>query len=281
MTGRVAGKVAFVTGAGRGQGRSHAVRLAQEGADIIAVDICKPIENIPVSLSAPASPADLAETARLVRASDRRIVTAEIDVRDFAGLKSAVDDGVEQLGRLDVIVANAGIADAGVSFYDLDEIVWQTMLDINLGGVWKTVKAGVHHMISGGHGGSIVLTSSAAGLAAYPNMSHYVAAKHGVVGLMRAFAVELGQHMIRVNSVNPTHVNTPMLINEQTFKLMRPDLESPGAADIETVCESFHTIPRPWVEAEDITNAVVFLASDESRYITGVPLPIDLGHCLK
>ena len=281
MAGRVAGKVALVTGAGRGQGRSHALKLAEEGADIIAVDICKPIENIPVSLSAPASPEDLAETARMARASGRRIVTAEVDVRDFDGLKSAVDDGVEQLGRLDIIVANAGIADAGVYFYDLDETVWQTMLDINLSGVWKTVKAGVGHMISGRQGGSVVLTSSVAGLMAYPNMSHYVAAKHGVVGLMRAFAVELGQHMIRVNSVNPTHVSTPMLLNEHTFKLMRPDLDSPGAGDIETVCESFHIMPRPWVEAEDITNAVVFLASDESRYITGVTLPIDLGHCLK
>ncbi|BBZ15428.1 mycofactocin-coupled SDR family oxidoreductase [Mycobacterium branderi] len=281
MAGRVEGKVALITGAGRGQGRSHAVRLAAEGADIIAIDICQPIADIPVSSSAPATAENLAETARMVKALNRRIVTAEVDVRDFSALKSAVDDGVSQLGGLDVIVANAGIADAGVFCYDLDENTWQTMLDINLTGVWKTVKASVGQMISAGKGGSIVLTSSVAGLTAYPNMCHYVAAKHGVVGLMRTFAVELGQHMIRVNSVSPTHVSTPMLMNERTFRLLRPDLANPGADDIIPVCETFHIMPRPWVEAEDITNAVLFFASDESRYITGVALPVDLGHCLK
>ncbi|BBZ15427.1 mycofactocin-coupled SDR family oxidoreductase [Mycobacterium branderi] len=279
MAGRVEGKVALITGAGRGQGRSHAVRLAQEGADIIAVDICKQIADIPVSFS---TQDDLAETARMIKELNRRVVTAEVDVRDFSALKSAVDGGVEQLGRLDVIVANAGIGDAaGDTHYDLEEDAWQATIDINLSGVWKTVKAGVGHMISAGQGGSVVLTSSVAGLKAYPNMCHYVASKHGVVGLMRAFAVELGQHMIRVNSVHPTHVNTPMLMNERTYRLLRPDLANPGADDILPVCETFHIMPRPWVEAEDITNAVLFFASDESRYITGVPLPVDLGCCLK
>ncbi|MFE7741204.1 mycofactocin-coupled SDR family oxidoreductase [Nocardia sp. NPDC057455] len=278
MTGRVEGKVAFITGAARGQGRSHAVRLAQEGADIIAVDVCKQLDNVPFAMS---TPEDLATTADLVKAEGRRVFTAEVDVRDYAALKSAVDTGVEQLGRLDVIVANAGIGNEGGQLLDLEENLWDDMIGVNLGGVWKTVKAGASHLIAGGRGGSIVLTSSVGGLKAYPNVGHYVAAKHGVVGLMRTFAVELGQHSIRVNSVHPTHVNTPMVMNEGTYKLFRPDLENPGPADLEPICRMFHTLPIPWVEPVDISNAVLYLASDESRFVTGVPLPIDAGSMLK
>ncbi|WP_040872052.1 mycofactocin-coupled SDR family oxidoreductase [Nocardia exalbida] len=278
MTGRVEGKVAFITGAARGQGRSHAVRLAQEGADIIAVDVCKQLDNVPFSMS---TPEDLATTADLVKAEGRRVFTAEVDVRDFDALKTAVDSGVEQLGRLDVIVANAGIGNEGGQLLDLEENLWDDMIDVNLGGVWKTVKAGAPHLIAGGRGGSIVLTSSVGGLKAYPNVGHYVAAKHGVVGLMRTFAVELGHHSIRVNSVHPTHVNTPMVMNEGTYKLFRPDLENPGPADLEPICRMFHTLPIPWVEPVDISNAVLYLASDESRFVTGVPLPIDAGSMLK
>jgi (+)-trans-carveol dehydrogenase len=278
MAGRVEGKVAFITGAARGQGRSHAVRLAQEGADIIAVDICKPIESVQVPLS---TPEDLAETADLVKAQNRRIFTAEVDVRDYDALKAAVDTGVEQLGRLDVIVANAGIGNGGATLDKTSERDWTDMIDVNLAGVWKTVKAGVPHMLAGGLGGSIILTSSVGGLKAYPHTGHYVAAKHGVVGLMRTFAVELGQHMIRVNSVHPTNVNTPLFMNEPTMKLFRPDLENPGPDDLKAVAQMMHTLPVGWVEPEDISNAVLFLASDESRYITGVTLPIDAGSCLK
>jgi (+)-trans-carveol dehydrogenase len=280
MTGRVEGKVAFITGAARGQGRAHAVRLAQEGADIIAIDICKPIEGF---LNPPSTPEDLAKTADLVRGHNRRIVTAEIDVRDYEALKAAVDSGVEQLGRLDVIVANAGISHAGDTLDKTSEPDWQDMIDVNLSGVWKTVKAGVPHILAGGRGGSIVLTSSVSGFKAYtfPHLGHYVAAKHGVVGLMRTFAVELGQHMIRVNSVHPTHVNTPMVMNEGAYKMVRPDLENPGPDDVAPFFQMSHTLPIPWVEPEDISNAVLFFASDESRYITGVTLPIDAGSCLK
>jgi (+)-trans-carveol dehydrogenase len=278
MAGRVEGKVAFITGAARGQGRAHAVRLAQEGADIIAVDICKPIESVQVPLS---TPEDLAETADLVKSHDRRIFTAEVDVRDYDALKAAVDTGVEQLGRLDVIVANAGIGNGGATLDKTSERDWTDMIDVNLAGVWKTVKAGVPHILTGGRGGSIILTSSVGGLKAYPHTGHYVAAKHGVVGLMRTFAVELGQHMIRVNSVHPTNVNTPLFMNAPTMKLFRPDLENPGPDDLKVVAQMMHTLPVGWVEPEDISNAVLFLASDESRYITGVTLPIDAGSCLK
>ena len=155
------------------------------------------------------------------------------------------------------------------------------MIDTNLSGVWKSVKAAVPHIIAGGNGGSIVLTSSVGGLKAYPHCGNYVAAKHGVVGLMRSFGVELGQHMIRVNSVHPTHVSTDMIMNEGTWKMFRPDLENPGPDDMAPICQMFHTMPVPWVEARDISNAVLFFASDEARYVTGVTLPVDLGSCLK
>ncbi|OJZ68101.1 mycofactocin-coupled SDR family oxidoreductase [Mycolicibacterium diernhoferi] len=281
MAGRVEGKVAFVTGAARGQGRSHAVRLAEEGADIIAIDIAGPIRP-GVETAIPAStPDDLAETANLVKGLDRRIVTAEVDVRDFDAIKAAVDSGVEQLGRLDIIVANAGIGNGGDVLHETSDQDWDEMIDINLTGVWKSVKAAVPHLIAGGNGGSIVLTSSVGGLKAYPHCGNYIAAKHGVVGLMRTFAVELGQHMIRVNTVHPTHVSTPMLHNDGTFKMFRPDLENPGPDDMAPICQLFHTLPIPWVDPVDISNAVLFLASDEARYVTGVTLPVDAGSCLK
>ncbi len=281
MAGRVEGKVAFVTGAARGQGRSHAVRLAEEGADIIAIDIAGPIRP-GVETAIPAStPDDLAETANLVKGLDRRIVTAEVDVRDFDAIKAAVNSGVEQLGRLDIIVANAGIGNGGDVLHETSDQDWDEMIDINLTGVWKSVKAAVPHLIAGGNGGSIVLTSSVGGLKAYPHCGNYIAAKHGVVGLMRTFAVELGQHMIRVNTVHPTHVSTPMLHNDGTFKMFRPDLENPGPDDMAPICQLFHTLPIPWVDPVDISNAVLFLASDEARYVTGVTLPVDAGSCLK
>ncbi|HTZ14611.1 MAG TPA: mycofactocin-coupled SDR family oxidoreductase [Mycobacterium sp.] len=278
MAGRMDGKVAFVTGAARGQGRSHAVRVAQEGADIIAVDICRNFENSPAD---GATAEDLDETAGLVKNAGGRVVTAEVDVRDYDALRAAVDGGVEQLGRLDVIVANAGIGTTAGKLHKTDEALWQEMIDVNLSGVWKTVKAGVPHVLAGDRGGSIVLTSSVAGNKAYPHVGHYVAAKHGVIGLMRSFAVELGQRMIRVNAVLPTHVNSPLLMNEATYRAFRPELDNPGPDDLAPVCQSFHYLPIPWVTPEDISNAVLFLASDEARYITGVALPVDAGSCLK
>jgi (+)-trans-carveol dehydrogenase len=278
MTGRVEGKVAFITGAARGQGRSHAVRLAQEGADIIAVDICAPIDNV---VYPAATPSDLDETVEMVKRHNRHIIARQVDVRDYDELAATVASGVEQLGRLDIIVANAGIGNAGNKLHRIPEHIWQDMIDVNLTGVWKTVKAGVRHMISGERGGSIILTSSVGGMKAHPHTGHYIAAKHGVVGLMRTFAVELGQYMIRVNSVHPTQVNTPMALNDATFRLFAPDKENPGPEDFAPVSQRMHTLPIPWVEPEDISNAVLFFASDESRYVTGVQLPVDAGCLLK
>ncbi|GAA3720258.1 mycofactocin-coupled SDR family oxidoreductase [Gordonia hankookensis] len=279
MGGRLEGKVAFISGAARGQGRSHAVRLASEGADIIAVDVCGPVTAD--SAIAAATSADLAETVELVKGQNRRIVAAEADVRDYDALKAALDNGVEQLGRLDVVVANAGIGNGGETLDKTSESDWQDMIDVNLAGVWKTVKAAVPHLLATGNGGSVVLTSSVGGAKAYPNTGHYIAAKHGVIGLMKSFAVELGAESIRVNSVLPTNVNTPMFMNEGTMKLFRPDLENPGPEDMKIVAQMMHVLPIGWVEPEDVSSAVLFLASDESRFITGVALPVDGGSLLK
>ena len=278
MPGRVAGKVAFITGAARGQGRSHAIRLAQEGADIIAVDVCQDIPGVPYP---GATEADLADTAKAVEALDRRIVTAQADVRDYAGLKAALDDGVAQLGRLDIVAANAGIGTSPHLAAELAEDTWRDMVDINLTGVWHTAKAAIPHLSAGGRGGSIVLTSSAAGLMAYPNIAHYVSAKHGVVGLMRTLALELAPQFIRVNSIHPTQVDTPMIQNEATWRLFRPDLDHPTRADFEPASQAMNALPIPWVDPVDISNAVLFLASDEARYITGVALPVDAGCLIK
>ncbi len=275
MTGRLEGKVAFITGAARGQGRSHAIRLAQEGADIIAVDIAHQVETVPYPM---ATPEDLAETAKQVEALDRRIVTAEADVRDFDALKAAVDEGVSQLGRLDIVAANAGIASFGAAV-DLTEQEWDDMIDINLKGVWHTTKAAIPHIRAGGRGGSIVLTSSEAGLRGYASAGHYVSAKHGVVGLMRTLAMELGPESIRVNSVHPTQVDTAMIQNQGVYDLFAGK-EGATKEEFAAASEAVVLLPIPWVEAVDISNAVLFLASDEARYITGVTLPVDAGNML-
>jgi (+)-trans-carveol dehydrogenase len=278
MPGRVEGKVAFITGAGRGQGRSHAVRLAQEGADIIAVDICHDIDGaLPM-----ATPDDLAETVKLVESLDRRIIATQADVRDPDAIKAAVDAGVAELGRLDIVLANAGIASAGGSVATMAPDGWKNTIDINLTGLWHTARAAVPHLTAGGRGGSIVLTGSVAALKGAADMSAYVSAKHGVLGLMRTLALELGPQLIRVNSVLPTNVNTPMFMNEGAYKLFRPDLENPGPADVAEVAAAFmHVLPVGWVEPEDISNAILFLVSDEARYITGVALPVDAGALIK
>ncbi len=267
--GRVEGKVAFITGAARGQGRSHAVRLAQEGADIIAVDICQDVASVPYP---GASDADLAETVKQVEELDRRIVARQADVRDLSALQGAVDEGLSQFGHIDVICANAGICSFGGAL-ELTEEVWQEMIDVNLTGVWKTVRAAARPMVEAGRGGSIILTSSTAGLVAFPNLAHYVAAKHGVTGLMRVLAVELAPHMIRVNSVHPTTVDTPMVQNPAMYELF--GLPGAGREEAEQGFKAVNALPIPWVEAVDISNAVLFLASDESRYVTGTTVQVD------
>jgi (+)-trans-carveol dehydrogenase len=278
MAGRLEGKVAFITGAARGQGRSHAVRLAQEGADIIAIDIVDQIGTVKYDM---ARPADLEETVRQVEALDRRIVAKRADVRDFAALKGAVDEGVAELGGLDIVSANAGIAGFGAAV-DLTEDEWDDMQDVNLKGVWHTAKAAIPHLRARG-GGSMVLTSSTAGIHALPNLAHYVAAKHGVVGLMKTLALELASDSIRVNSVHPTSVDTDMIHNPVIYELFAPDL-APEERTRESLRERYaalSVLPIPWVDPVDISNAVLFLASDEARYVTGLELKVDAGETLK
>jgi (+)-trans-carveol dehydrogenase len=279
MTGRVQGKVAFVTGAARGQGRSHAVRLAQEGADIFAVDLCAQVESVSYPM---ATQEDLAQTVKEVEALDRRIVATQADVRDYGALKAALDDGVAQLGRLDIVSANAGIAGHATAD-ELSETQWRDMLDINLTGVWFAAKAAIPHLKAGGRGGSIILTSSVAGLRAFEHMAHYVSAKHGTVGLMRALALELAPVMIRVNSVHPSCVDTDMLHNAPTYALFAPDLDEKDRTK-ENLAERFqglNALRIRWVEPVDVSNVVLWLASDESRYVTGVALPVDAGSLVK
>ena len=277
MAGRVAGKVAFITGAARSQGRSHAIRLAQEGADIIAIDIAGPIGS--VTAYPMATEADLAETVKEVEALDRRIVATKADVRDPQALKAALDDGVAQLGRLDIVCANAVIFQT-VPSLDLDNADWQETIDINLTGVWNTVKAALPHLIAN-KGGSIILTSSVAGLKPMPNAIHYGAAKHGVIGIMRTIAFEFAQYGIRANSVHPTGVDTIMVQNESIYALFDPANPHPTRESAEAIFATSNALPVPWVEPIDISNAVLFLASDEARYITGVALPVDAGAVIK
>jgi SDR family mycofactocin-dependent oxidoreductase len=275
MAGRVAGKVALVTGAARGQGRSHAVRLAEEGADIIAVDICGQIASVPYPMG---TEDDLAQTVRDVEALDRRIVACRADVRAYEELKSAVDRGVRELGRLDIVSANAGITGAG-RMEEMPEQTWQDVIDVNLTGVWHTAKASVRHLRAAG-GGSVIITSSVCGLKGMPNIGHYVAAKHGVVGLMRSLALELGADGIRVNCVHPTGVDTGMIHNDFTYELFAPDLpkEQRTREEIARRFGAGNIFQVPWVSPRDISNAVLWLASDESRYVTGTSLPVDAGH---
>ncbi|MGW5382572.1 mycofactocin-coupled SDR family oxidoreductase [Nocardia sp. NPDC003963] len=273
---RLDGKVAFITGAARGQGRSHAVRLAEEGADIIAVDTTAKVDTVPYPL---ATADDLAETARLVEATGRRIVAREADVRDSAALADAVGEGLAKFERLDIVLANAGISSPAPTLEMSDE-TWQDMIDINLTGVWKSLKASVPHIISGGRGGSVVITSSLAAIYANENTAHYSAAKAGLVSLMKVMAKELAPHSIRVNTVHPTTVATDMILNDATYRLFRPDLEDPTRADFEEAARTLNRLPVAALEPGDITDTVLHLVSDSGKYITGTTQVIDAGGAL-
>lgn len=272
--GRVSNKVALITGAARGQGRAIATRLAQEGADIIAVDLVAPLDSVPYPAS---TPDDLAETVRLVEEADRRIVAIVGDVRDQLSLEAAVAEGVGALGRLDIVAANAGIFILADNLSGVTEEQWAQTIAVNLTGVWHTVKATVPAIIEAGNGGSLILTSSLAGLRGFANAGPYVASKHGVMGLMKTLAIDLAPHRIRVNTVNPTTVRTPMVVNEPSLRFFRPDLEHPTVDDVAEGMRAMQLLDIPWVEAEDIANAALWLASDESRYVTGISIPVDGG----
>ena len=270
--GRISGKVALVTGAARGIGRAQAIRLAEEGADIVAFDICGPVETVVIP---PATPDDLEQTVRAVEKTGARIIAATVDVRDGAALREATDAAVNEFGALDVVCATAGITSSAPGL-QLTEEQWRTMLDVNLTGVWQTCKATAPHLIARGSG-SMILTSSIAGLVGLVGVAHYTAAKHGVVGLMRSLAKELAPHGIRVNSVHPTNVDTPMIQNDMVRRSFRPDLANPTREEFAQAAKTMNMLPIPWVEPVDIANASLFLASEEARYITAVALPVDAG----
>ncbi|MUM18112.1 mycofactocin-coupled SDR family oxidoreductase [Mycobacterium sp. CBMA271] len=257
---RLHGRVAVVTGAGKGMGRTHCERLADEGADIVAIDL--------------PGTSELADTVKEVEYRGRRCVPGFADVRDPEALTQAVDVGVQVLGRLDVVVANAGIYEGLAPSWELTEDAWRRALDVNLTGVLHTVKAGLPHLTNGG---SVVIISSTNGLKGTANTTHYTASKHAVVGLARTAANELGPLGIRVNTVHPGAVNTGMILNPEVIARLRPDLENPTESDAAEALAARTLLPVPWVEAVDISNAVVFLASDEARYITGTQLVVDAG----
>jgi (+)-trans-carveol dehydrogenase len=274
------GKVAFITGIARAQGRSHALRLANGGADIIGVDIGEDIPGLHYPL---ASQHDLQETIELIEGTGRRAIIRQADVRDLDSLTAAVNDGVAELGRLDIVVANAGILSLGVAT-ELSDRAWQDVLDVNLTGAWHTAKATVPHIAAGGRGGSIIFISSMAALRPPLGVAHYSASKAGVVALMKTLAAELGPQSIRVNTVNPGTVDTPMIDNDAVLGAFMPELEHPTREDAAKPDSAFvriNALPVPWLEVQDITNAVEFLASDAARLITGVALPIDAGFQVK
>ena len=274
MSGRLRDRVVLVTGAARGQGRAHAVRTAEEGAQLILVDTDRTIDTVAYPLG---SPAELAETAELVERLGRRAITVTADVRDREELRAGVDAAVAELGRLDGVVANAGIASYGRA-EELTQDAWRDVLDVNLTGVWNTTSVATPHLRDTG-GGSIVVTSSGAGLAGLPHGAHYAAAKHGLVGLVRTLAMELGRDRIRVNSVHPAQVETPMIMNEAVYRLF--DHDEPTRERFEAVSRRMNLLPVPWVDAVDVANAALFLLSDEARYVTGVMLPVDAGALTK
>lgn len=276
MAGRVAGKVAFITGAARGQGRSHALRLAEEGADIIALDLVEGIDT--VARFYPAATADdLAETIGEVEQLGRRIVVGQVDVRDFDAVRAFLDHGVAELGRIDTVVANAGIFLSGEPAHQITETEWDDVIDVNLKGVWHTCKAAVPHMIEQGEGGSIIIISSTAGIKGARNAAAYAASKHAVVGLMRTLVNELGEHRIRANTVHPGATDTDMIMNDRCFSLFLPGVQNPTKEQVTPLFAGTNAIPVPWVDPVDVSNAVLFLASDEARYVTGTQLKVDAG----
>jgi SDR family mycofactocin-dependent oxidoreductase len=281
MPGRVAGKVAFITGAARGQGRSHAVRLAQEGADIIAVDLCAQIDSNPYPL---ATPEDLAETVRMVEKLGRRIVARKADVRERGELREAVAEGVAELGRLDTVVANAGILPMAMG--DPDPMDFVDATDVDLGGVLNAVAVSLPHLPS--HASIVVTGSTAAMLpgttdnpAMGPGSAGYGWAKRTLIGYVEQMALHLAPRFIRVNAVHPTNCDTHLLHNDGIYGMFRPDLVSPGREDVEPAFTMFQAMPVPYIEPVDVSNLVLFLASEESRYITGQQIRVDAGSLLK
>lgn len=267
--GRFSGRVVLVTGAATGQGRSHAVAFAEEGADVVLVDVAADLPVVPYEQG---TPDQLADTVALVGKAGGRAIATTADVRDRDGLAAAVAHGVDALGRLDVVVANAGVVQIKAAGEVTPED-WATVVGVNLTGTWNTLQLALPHLLASR--GSAVVTSSAAGVKGVPHMSHYSASKAGLLGLVRSLAAELGPQGVRVNAVLPTTVDTAMV--RWSYPLFRPDLDAPTAADVKPAFAGMNALPVPWIEPADVSAAVLWLASDEARYVTGVALPVDAG----
>lgn len=274
----LAGSVALITGAARGQGRSHAVRLADEGAHIVALDACVAFDSIAYSFP---TLEDLDETARIVRERGRRIIALQADVRERAQLDRVVEEAISEFGHVDIVVANAGIYAFGQPFWNIPHQQWRDTIDVNLTGVWNTASAVVPSMIQSGRRGSVIVISSLNGLKGGAKFADYISSKHGLIGLVKAMANDLAEHHIRVNAICPTSVNTPMFDNEAMYRFFRPDMSKPRHDDIVEASQAMHLLPEPWVDPIDVSNAVAWLASDEARFVTGIALPIDLGSTAK
>jgi SDR family mycofactocin-dependent oxidoreductase len=275
--GQLDGQVAFITGLARGQGRSHALTLAREGADIIGLDLCGEIGSTTYPGS---TPDDLDETERLIKEIGRRAVLSRADVRDYAQVEEAFQRGLQQLGRVDIVIPNAGIC-AGGKTWEIAVEAWRETLDINLTGAWHAVKAAVPTLISQGTGGSVVFIGSTEALKGAENMSSYAASKHGITGLMTCLARELGQYNIRVNSVNPTCVDTNMIQNPYVWGLFQPDNPHPTRESVEGAFAGTHILPVPWMEPIDVSRSILYLVGESGRYITASTLTIDAGFIVK
>ncbi|MGV9803775.1 mycofactocin-coupled SDR family oxidoreductase [Mycobacterium sp. NPDC003449] len=274
--GALEGRVAFVTGAARGQGRAHAVRLAREGADIIAIDVCAAVDD---SITyPPATPQDLAETVSAVEATGRKVLAREVDIRDLAAQQRVVADGVEQFGRLDIVVANAGVLSWG-RIFEMSPEQWDTVVDVNLNGTWRTIRAAVPAMIEAGNGGSIIVVSSSAGLKATPGNGHYAASKHGLVALTNSLALEVGEFGIRVNSIHPYSIDTPMIEPEamaEIFGKYPNYLHSFAPMPLQPAGQSGEGLST-FMTPEEVTDVVAWLAGDGSATLSGSQIAVDRG----
>ena len=272
--GRLTNKVALISGVARGQGRAHAQRLAAEGVSIIGFDGLCTYDTVPYKQ---ATQEDLDETVRLIEASGGRIYAGRADVRDRAEIERIISAGVAEVGPIDIVVANAGIGINSRPFWEVSQQEWDNVVGVCLTGVWHTVSAAVPSMIAAGKGGSVIMTSSAAAIKAAPQLSPYIAAKTGVIGMMRSMANDLAPYRIRINCVAPTAVPTDFVLNDRLYQIFSPDSPEPNLEDAKKVMRSMHPLGEPWIETQDISAAVAYLASDEARFITGIVLPVDLG----
>lgn len=273
----LAGKVAYITGAARGQGRSHALALAERGVRIVGIDICAPVDSAPYEM---ASEAELAETDQLIKELGGESILTIGDVRSLDDQMAAVNAAYERWGRMDIVLGNAGVCSYG-DLATMSVEQWQEMIDIDLTGVWMSARAAAAPMIEAENGGSMIFTSSTAGLRNLNSIGHYVSAKHGVTGLAKAFANELAPHKIRVNSLHPSNCRTEMMLNTGVAKMFRPDLARPTWEDAVDSYGAIHLLDTPWVEPQDVSNAILFLVSDEARFITGAAIPVDAGMLAK